>query len=446
MHPKLTKLLGDKHFMELMKGGGISMAVKVFAMAIGFVFQWLITSYYGVESLGLLMSSISVLSITLLFGKLGLDTAFLRFVSQFRAQKEFSGIAIIKKKSLTVIAISSVVSTAILYFFSSDIANSIFHRPALAEPLRLISFAVIPMAFYQFYAEGLRGFKRIREYALTYNAGRFIFGSLAFVVAYFIFQTELHPSTLFVIGTVVTLAFSVWIWRSVFTSAIAKNKESKSENATDLKTIFNLAIPLLLASSTAFLMNWTDTLMLTYFSSSENVAIYSVALKFATIGKLVLMAINSIAAPKFAEFYGSGDIEGLSKVVRQSTKLVFWASIPILTVLIIWPKFFLGFYGPEYVVGALSLSILAAGHFISAISGSVGLILQMTGKQKVFQNITVIATILNISLNIILIPIYGIEGAAIAGFVSIVSHNLISVYYIYRTYGFLTLYIPMLTK
>jgi O-antigen/teichoic acid export membrane protein len=446
MKKRIANLVQDGHFMELIKGGGVSLAVKAFAMAIGFVFQWLITRYYGAESLGLLMSSISVLSIVLLAGKLGLDTAFLRFVSQFRAQNDFNGIAIIKKRSLSVIAVSSVAATAVLYFCSEQIANSIFHRPLLAEPIRLISFAIIPMAFYQFHAEGLRGFKRIREYALTYNAGRFIFGSLAFIGAYFIFQTKLHPSTLFAIGTAVTLVFSVWVWRSVFSQALAKNRESKSKNATDFKTIFDLSIPLLLASSTAFLMNWTDTLVLTYFASSEDVAIYTVALKFATVGKLVLMAINSIAAPKFAEFFGANDNKGLGKVVRQSTKLIFWSSVPILLILTLFPSFLLNIYGPEYGAGVTSLLILAVAQFFSAIAGPVGNILQMTGRQKMYQNITIVSTLVHVGLNIWLVPTYGIEGAAIAGFVTTVTRNAFSVWYIKKSYGFLSLYIPLITK
>jgi O-antigen/teichoic acid export membrane protein len=342
---------------------------------------------------------------------------------------------------------SSVAATAVLYFLAGTIATQVFSKPELETPLKLISFAIIPMAFYQFNAEGLRGLKKIKEYALVLNTGRFLFGTIAFVLSYFILKTELAPAALFAIGCTVTTLFSFWLWRGAFAKATQKYPADPSteENVTHNR-IFALALPLLLASSTAFLMNWTDTLILTYFRTSEEVAVYNIALKFATVGKLVLMAINSIAAPKFAEFYGLGDNKGLGKVVRQSTKLIFWTSIPFLVLFVLFPNFFLGLYGEEYLAGALSLSILASAQFFSAISGSVGHLLQMTGKQKVYQNIILVSTVLNIGLNIILIPQYGIVGAAITGFITIVSRNLFSVIYIYRTYGFLTLYIPFITK
>ncbi|MFT4526018.1 MAG: O-antigen/teichoic acid export membrane protein [Bacteroidia bacterium] len=446
MMKKIANLIKDGHFMELLKGGGVSLVVKVIGMLSGFVFQWIITTYYGVGQLGLLLSSISVLSIMLLIGKLGLDASFLRFVAEHKVKKEFNTIVQIRSKSLWVIVPMAVLVNAALYMLSGLIANSVFNRPDLEEPIRLISFAILPMALYQFNGEGLRGLKRIKEFALVTSAGRFLFGILAFVIAYFFFATDLPPSVLFVIGCAVTSIFSFWLWRKSFASIRAKNKESSVGEDVPYNSIFNLALPLLLASSTAFLMNWTDTLILTYFRSSEEVAVYNVALKFAAVSKLVLIAINSIAAPKFAEFYGSGDNEGLGKMVRQSTKLIFWASIPLLVVFIAFPTFFLGLYGEEYLVGALSLSILAGAQFFSAISGSVGNLLQMTGRQKVYRNIILVSTIFNISLNIVLIPAYGIVGAAITGFITIIARNTFSIIYIYRNYGFLTLYIPLIAK
>ena len=446
MQERIAKLIRDGHFMELLKGGGLSLIVKVVAMLAGFVFQWLITTYYGSEQLGMLLSSISVLAMVLLIGKLGLDTANLRFVAQYKVQNAFSTIKQIRLKSLPVILVMAILANAALFFLAEILAEKVFQRPDLANPIQLISFAIVPMAIYQFNAEGLRGLKRIKEYAFLANAGRFVFGAIAFVVAFFILRTELEPSVLFVTGCAITAVFSIWLWRKEFEKVLANNPEDESTELVSYNNIFKLSIPLLLASSTAFLMNWTDTLILTYFQPSEDVAVYNIALKFAMVGKVVLMAINSIAAPKFAEFYGQNDLKGLGKVVRQSTKLIFWTSVPLLLLFMLFPGFFLGIYGDEYLAGTTCLMLLAGAQFFSAISGSVGNILQMTGKQQVFQNIILVSMIINVGINLILIPMHGILGAAISGFLTIVLRNLFSVIYIYRSYGFLTLYIPLLTK
>ena len=95
----------------------------------------------------------------------------------------------------------------------------------------------------------------------------------------------------------------------------------------------------------------------------------------------------------------------------------------------------MSFLGSEFINAKYVLLILLIGKLVDSISGSVGVILQMTGHQKVFQNIVFIALILNILLNLLLIPIYGIEGAAISSTCSIIFWNISSVMYVRRKFG-----------
>jgi O-antigen/teichoic acid export membrane protein len=99
----------------------------------------------------------------------------------------------------------------------------------------------------------------------------------------------------------------------------------------------------------------------------------------------------------------------------------------------------LSLFGQEFVIAKTTLLILLIGQAVNAMSGSVGLILQMTGKEKVYQNILLIALVFNIMLNLFLIPKFGIEGAAIASAFSFLFWNLSSVLYIYKRYKVSTL-------
>ena len=89
---------------------------------------------------------------------------------------------------------------------------------------------------------------------------------------------------------------------------------------------------------------------------------------------------------------------------------------------------------------------MLAGRFYSSICGSVGSILQMTGNQHLFQNILLVAAIVNVVLNYFLIPIYGIRGAAIASFICVVFWNTIMVLVVKKKFGFYSVYIPFLSK
>ena len=203
---------------------------------------------------------------------------------------------------------------------------------------------------------------------------------------------------------------------------------------------------MLLISSLALIMKWTDTIMLGIFTTEKDVGIYNVAVKISTLTAITLAAINSIAAPKFAEFWGKKDIKNLKRTVHQTTKLIFFSSIPILILIWIFPSYFLKIFGEEFIIGKNALLILSIGQFVNAISGSVVILLNMTGKQVVAQNIVLIGTILNIILNALLIPIYGINGAAIASMISVSFINLSSVFYIKKEFRFVTIYLPSLKK
>ena len=138
---------------------------------------------------------------------------------------------------------------------------------------------------------------------------------------------------------------------------------------------------------------------------------------FATIS---LLAVKSIAAPKFAELYRNKDFSGLEKVTQQSTKLIFWTTLPLVLVFVFCSEFLMGIFGEEFRLGVLSFIILSAGRLVVAFSGAAGNLLQMCGKQVIFMNVAIIGSLINIILNFVLIPIYGINGSAMATMISIV--------------------------
>jgi O-antigen/teichoic acid export membrane protein len=181
-------------------------------------------------------------------------------------------------------------------------------------------------------------------------------------------------------------------------------------------------------------------------TNPESVGVYHTAFKLSMFAAIALMSINSIASPKFAEMFGKNDMEGLKKVVHQSTKLIFWTSVPLVTIFFIFPEFFLGLFGEEFKIGVTAFILLSCGRLISSFSGSVGNILQMTGNQNIYALVLFFGAILNIVLNLILIPEYGINGAAIASMSSLIVWNLSMVLVVKKKFGFYTFYIPFIKR
>lgn len=441
---KIQRKLKDQSVKELILGSGISFAVKLSGVLFAFLFNWIITKYYGVTDLGIVTSAISLLSLFTILTKFGVDSAFLRFVSIYKKTNS-QNVKELEKKSYIIQFSTSIIVSVLVYIFAEFIAVSMFHKANLTEPIKMISFGFLPYSLFSLHSEGLRALKDVKSYSFIQMTGRFMFGFMIFAVFCYGLKIMLDPTLVFVISLYLTLIYSFIFWEIKKRKMKAKIEESLAlnEEETSYKSIFKLSFPLMLASSSAFLMNWTDLLMLTYYGSEADVAIYNVAIRYAMVSKIILTSVNAVTAANFAEYYHDKNFKELKKVVQNSTKLIFWISLPILLITIIFPNFLMGIYGPEYVAGTWVLVIFSLAQFISAISGSVGYLLQMTGYQKQYQNIILTTTFLSVALNFALIPLWGINGAALSGFITIVARNLYSVWFIKKKFGFMTLYLPI---
>lgn len=433
--------LKDIHLKELLHGSSTAFILKIVGMLFGYVFALLITRNFGAHAMGIFALSTTALSIFSIVGRLGFDTALLRFVAEYSSQNRWDLVKEIYIKSMKIVVPLSLLLSVILYLASPYMAKHIFHKEYLSFYFRIVSFAVLPMVLILINSQTLRALKKIKEFSFLQNISNFLFASIFLAVLLVFTKQQSIPVVSYILALFLGAVVSQILWQKN-----AKLGAVQYEKIVKLKTILNVSLPMLLSSSMFFIMNWTAIIMLGMFKTDAEVGIFNVAVKIATFTSITLFAINSIAAPKFAEFYGKREMKGLGKIAQQSTKLIFWTSFPVLLVIFLFPSFILGIFGQEFKTGIYALILLTIGQFINAISGSVGLILQMTGKQKVFQNIILTATLFNVVLNAILIPKYGINGAALANMFALVFWNLSSVIYIKLSMNINTLYIPVLIR
>lgn len=199
--------------------------------------------------------------------------------------------------------------------------------------------------------------------------------------------------------------------------------------------ILRRSAPMAVSAASFLLMQSLDVLMLTHFTNYETVAYYSSAVKLTLLISMVLTSVNAVIAPQIAKDFAEKAMQALREKIRHSTRLIFAITMPGIIVLAIGASFFLGLFGEDYVQAKASLWVLLIGQTINAVCGSIGVYLNMTGKQKIFQTILVSALAINIALNFWLIPLYGMLGAAIATAGSMILWNVVTVIYIYRKDG-----------
>lgn len=174
-------------------------------------------------------------------------------------------------------------------------------------------------------------------------------------------------------------------------------------------------LPFTLIGGAGVINNQTDIIMLGGFTGPDEVGIYRVAAQGATLVSFSLQVANAVVAPQLSRLYAQGDTARLQHLVTQSARVVLLAAIPVALVFILAGAPVVSWvFGSGFTAAHAPLAILAVGYLLNAVFGTVGVLLQMAGYQTVTARILWQTVLLNIVLNSVLIPPFGLVGAAVA--------------------------------
>ncbi|MGI0134866.1 MAG: polysaccharide biosynthesis C-terminal domain-containing protein [Candidatus Micrarchaeaceae archaeon] len=186
------------------------------------------------------------------------------------------------------------------------------------------------------------------------------------------------------------------------------------------KATFSLA----LLAGTRFMSQHVGILALGFFVNQADVGIFKVAAQGGVLAVFGVQAANMTIAPHFARLYAAGDYSRLQRAVTLSGRASFAIALPIVLIFFLWGRQILSHvFGPAFVAGYIALVIVAAGQLSSAVMGAVAYLLNMTGHERDVARSVAIAVVCDIGLNFVLIPLWGINGAAAAMALSFVLWN-----------------------
>jgi O-antigen/teichoic acid export membrane protein len=431
----------DVHMREILGGTVAALLVRGGGVLAVYVFTLVVSRLFGPSGLGLYSLAVTILTLVGLGAGFGFGLSALRFVPQCLAENrsgEFRGIY----RTMLELAIPvSVVLSVALFVAAPWVAARLFKNPALALALRIMS-AILPFFVVgRINVETIRGFKNIAfsEYLRSLHgpvvAAAVLFGAICFV------RSPQAAIAAYAVGVVTACALSLWGVERRLRLCVppADSRLSRAE-------LIRISSPMMLGEFMRAYLGRIDTLVLGLLTTTGAVGVYDVAFKLSSVTGLFLAAVSMIIAPKFSELFWSGQIEDLERIVGVAARLMFWSSFPVLILLAIVPHFWLGLFGKEFQGGAVALIILAIGQFVNTAAGSVGVFLNMTGKQNVFRNITLAAVVVNVAMNCILIPPFGVTGAAIATTLTLVAWNVTASAYIWGEFRIRTFYVPLLPR
>lgn len=193
---------------------------------------------------------------------------------------------------------------------------------------------------------------------------------------------------------------------------------------------------LTIAGGGQILFGHIDTLMLGALGEPEQVGAYRASVQISMLLIFILTVVNQVLQPNLVRLYRLKDISGMQKLVSDSSFFMFMATLVLGAGLMIFAAPLIDVtFGSSYTIASTALQILVVGQVLNVFFGSVGTILNMTGMEKEAVTSIAIAIIVNISLDLVLIPLFGMVGAASASALSIFVWNMISRHYVKTRVG-----------
>jgi O-antigen/teichoic acid export membrane protein len=427
----LHRLKGDGIGATLVRGAGGAFVVKIFGQGLMFALQVLLARMMGVDHFGVYIYVLTWINILVLAGKLGLDTALLRYVSAYTSQAAWSAArGILKRSTQIALAASFIVSGlggVITWIYASWLGTELSSTFLLGWlVLPVLSLSALRMA-------ALRALKRVVRAELPELILRpLILAGLVLFLMYIMRQPVKGPTAmgLYLVTVIITFIIgSRWLY-SYLPSQV---KEVKPVYHS--KEWIAVALPLFLVSGMYLVNTQADTLMLGFLLDTTQAGIYVTASRVATLVGFGVLAVNSISAPMIASLYAQGRTKELQRMITVATWGITAFALPVCLSLILGGKEVLGLFGSEFSNGYPALLILIIGQLVNALTGLVGSLMQMTGYQVITVQVIGGSAVANIILNLLLIPVWGMQGAAIATASTTIAWSIILTYFAWHRLG-----------
>ncbi|MBP0019427.1 MAG: polysaccharide biosynthesis C-terminal domain-containing protein [Cyanobacteria bacterium SBLK] len=404
-----TSIKENFNLSVLAKDAGIVLGIQFAGIFITYLMEVCLAQWLGKAEYGIYQYVIAWSVLMAIPAGLGLPITTLRFVAEYRVKEAWGLLWGIVQSSwlLTILAsllLGSV--TAIGIFFWND-----RHPFTYAIPL-LIGIGLIPLqALINLQVETARA---TQDMTLAYGPSKLLWPVMLLLSASLFLEINhtLTENSAIIIAEI-TLFLVVLFQLSLLWLKLGQEFES-AQPIYALKQWLSVALIMSLNHGCFLFLANTDTIMVGSILGSESAGMYAAAVKTARWVSFVYDIINFVAAPSFVILYTQNNKKELQRIVSEVSIWIFWPSVAIALLLIGFSQPILGLFGSEFMPASWQLKILVSGNLFSALCGSVGYLIVMTGHQNKSAIVMVSAVIINVVLNAIAIPLIGGVGAAIA--------------------------------
>jgi len=417
---------GRTRSVRHIRGSGMLLSGKVMSIGIVLLTQVLLVRYLSKADFGAWGYALAVVTFFEQLCTLGLSRSLTRFIPIYHEREEFDKVfGTLALTAMTITGTSVLIISAV--FLAPGLITKLVGGDSQPITLLFVMIFLVPVDAIDRVFEGLfASFDNpraifFRKYIVSPCLRLLVvlclvaFGSSVIFVAY---------------GYLAAAVLGILIYVSAFMRML--NKEGLLRHfglkrmRIPAKEVFAFTLPLMTSDFLSVLMHTSDTLILGYFHSAEEIASYQAILPAVRINAMVMTTFGLLFTPMAARLFANNDSTGVNNLYWQSAVwlAVLTFSMFLLTFSLAEPLT-LTLFGERYADSWVYLSILGFAYYYNAALGFNGVTLKVLGKIRFILSANVAIAILNVILNFLLIPRYGALGASVATAFSMILHNTI---------------------
>ncbi|MEN9938039.1 MAG: hypothetical protein RLZZ387_4618 [Chloroflexota bacterium] len=408
------------------RGSSLLLAGRLLSTAINFAVQVMIVNYLSKSDYGAFAYALSIVALGETLVTMGLDRAITRFVPIYHERQDLARLHGTILLVVGAIAALGAAVVSLTYALQSVLSATLVTDPRALE-LLLILVALAPVQAVDDVVMGLFA---------TFGSARAIFFRkhvlapglrLAVVLLLILGSSDVR---FLAAGYVASGALGILIYGALTVRLLRRRGllgEGWLRGATvPARDVLSFTIPLLSSDLVYVVMNTMDAVMLEHFGSTADVAAFRAVQPAARLNQLVLTSFALLFTPLASRLFARGDREGINTLYWQTAGWIAVMSFPVFALSFsLAEPLTLTLFGSRYADSAVILALLSLGYYCNAAFGQNGLALKVCGRLRYIVAVNVAAMLINLGLNLVLIPRYGATGAALGTAISLVAHNVL---------------------
>ena len=400
----------SKVVKSIFTGGAIIFIGLVISKLFSLLYRVIVGRTLGPEEYGIISVMLAVSSVIGALAYIGIPNGVQKYVSEYRGRKDLEKQVETIRTALIIVSLPSFLTGAALFIFAPWLSTEVFNEPRAIWPLRFIAVILPLRAWRKVLIKTTEAHEKMQYKVYTHYFYQNIAKVFLTVILVMLGYGYLGAAAAFAFawgtGVILAVYFSYKVLPELY-------RLPKSENSSYRK-LLDHSWPLFAAGLFASIAGYIDTFMLQAFLGSEEVGLYNAAYPFAAAITFAGSAFGSIYLSNASKLYGAGKKTEMTNAYRLVVKWISIVSLPMFMVMTAFPHAVLQVFGTEYLGMGNVLRILALGFLLSTVIGPVSKVIQAVDKTKYKLYITLLIGSSNIVLNYLLIPLYGIMGAAYA--------------------------------